>query len=72
MSNSHATFHYSMQTPLHLAAIGGYPKCIEVLLRHGANPYLRNDATELPLHLAAGKPTCERLLGKACEIEVFK
>ena len=43
-----------LQTPLHIAALWGNGKAVEVLLEHGANPNAVNDLGEqTPLHMLA-------------------
>ena len=37
-----------LQTPLHLAAKGGFPGCIQILLDHGASMYAINGLRETP------------------------
>lgn len=38
--------------PTHLCCIGGYPKCLQILLHNGAYPNLQNNVGDTPLHLA--------------------
>jgi len=40
-------------TPLHVAADRGYLGIVKFLLRHGANPNMKNDYGNTPLHYAA-------------------
>lgn len=52
-------------TPLHLA--GGYPKCVSLLLRLGADPQAKAEDGSLPVHFAASAqdPASLRLLLQA-------
>ncbi|KAJ9643939.1 hypothetical protein H2199_003805 [Coniosporium tulheliwenetii] len=40
------------ETPLHVAASKGHKTIVQVLLRHGADPRMRNAAGEMAVHLA--------------------
>ena len=53
-------------TPLHVAADRGYLGIVKFLLRHGANPNMKNDYGNTPLHFAAlyGHPEVVKLLIK--------
>jgi len=51
-------------TPLHAAAIYGYPACVRLLLTNGANIDARDDINWTPLHYVAknNHPVCVCLL----------
>ena len=54
-----------LQTPLHLAAREGYPRCIQTLLDHGASLDKRTTDMETVESLVKGKPTCEKIFRQA-------
>ena len=43
---------YTLYTPLHLAALHGYPELVAVLCRYGANVHARSASLETPLQMA--------------------
>ena len=44
---------YTLYTPLHLAALYGYPELVALLCKHGANVHARNASLETPLQMAS-------------------
>lgn len=44
---------YTLYTPLHLAALYGYPEIVALLCKHGANVHARNASLETPLQMAS-------------------
>ena len=56
---------FNHQTPLHLAAIGGFPLCIQILLDYGAAIDARNSQMETAETMVKGKPKCERIFQDA-------
>ncbi|XP_053407058.1 fibronectin type 3 and ankyrin repeat domains 1 protein-like isoform X2 [Mercenaria mercenaria] len=53
-------------SPLMQASVKGYESCVEILLKHGADVHLRNDAGKTALMLAcfAGQLECVKILRK--------
>jgi len=47
---------YGLMSPLHIAAIKGYVHMTDVLLSLGANPRIKNEQEELPMHYALTLP----------------
>ena len=56
---------YFTQTPLHLAAFQGYAKCLQVLVKHGAQIRVQNAHRTTPIDLVRGKTICESILQQA-------
>ncbi|KAJ3112979.1 hypothetical protein HDU96_003940 [Phlyctochytrium bullatum] len=51
----------NLQTPLHIAAGAGHENFVELLVDHGANPNIRDDAGDTPLHILVrnvNNPVC--------------
>jgi ankyrin repeat protein len=53
-------------TPLMFASQNGHLKCVEYLLKEGANPYVKNAFSETAIGLAQGKPHKDRICVEEC------
>lgn len=51
-------FTYHEQTPLHLAAKGGYWQCMELLLEYGAKLNVEDMQRRTPRDHIRGRPKC--------------
>ena len=50
------------RTPLHLAALNGSARIVDLLLRHGAGPNMYDKRDDTPLHLSASEAVTKALL----------
>jgi serine/threonine protein kinase/ankyrin repeat protein/GTPase SAR1 family protein len=50
------------QTPMHLACLQGYARCIQILVKYGAHIRVKNAHRATPIDLVKGKVNCEKVL----------